>query len=564
MLAASGTALLLVLLQLVTKATRDALFLSNFPASSLPAVMIAAAAASWAVAMGASVLLARMGPLALLSSLAIFNLAGFLAEWSLAGRYASTVAVVLYLHLASFGSLTVSTFWSLVNERFDPHRARQVMGRVNGGATLGGVLGGLLAVLIGPQVEIADLLLVSATASGLALIGARLVGPGQRTVFVASPLRGLFRETPYLAQVALIVALVAMGSAFADYTLKARAAAAGLPLVAFFAKFYTLTALVTFFIQSTLSRRVLASVGLTPALGALPAGYGLAAAGAGVFGGLPAAVLFSGTDLVLGSSLYRSGYELLYTPLAPAKKRRLKLLFDVGVARLGDALGGLLLLALSSATAPFLGIVTAALALLTIRRLKRGYVDALATSLRSRTISLTESDLETLDRTTRATFHSTVTLDRHALLREIEDTRALAAHIERARALGQTGDASSAQALMEMIEHSPLELASAAADALGVLVAASPSLAPSRSQVLAWVSSALEHAPPGDDALARDQRRRVLEHVLRLFGLTFDAELISAARRALSSDDLRLRGTALELLESLAPGAALMTGGRPR
>ena len=59
-------------------------------------------------------------------------------------------AVVLYLHVATFGGALVSGFWSLVNERFDPYTARQVVGRIGTGAAAGGLVGGLLALLGGP------------------------------------------------------------------------------------------------------------------------------------------------------------------------------------------------------------------------------------------------------------------------------------------------------------------------------------------------------------------------------------------------------------------------------
>ena len=53
------------------------------------------------------------------------------------------------------------------------------------------------------------------------------------------------------------------------------------------------------------------------------------------------AVAARGAEAVARSSLYRSGYELLFAPLLPAEKRASKALVDVGVTRLGDVLGAL-------------------------------------------------------------------------------------------------------------------------------------------------------------------------------------------------------------------------------
>jgi hypothetical protein len=49
--------------------------------------------------------------------------------------------------------------------------------------------------------------------------------------------------------------------------------------------------------------------------------------------------------------------------------------------------------------------------------------------------------------------------------------------------------------------------------------------------------------------------KRALDHVFTLLGLAIDAEAVELARRALSTDDAKLRGTALEYLEHVVPEA---------
>ena len=46
---------------------------------------------------------------------------------------------------------------------------------------------------------------------------------------------------------------------------------------------------------------------------------------------------------------------------------------------------------------------------------------------------------------------------------------------------------------------------------------------------------------------------RALDHVFTLLGLALAAEPVELARRALSTSDVRLRGTALEYLEHVVP-----------
>ena len=66
-----------------------------------------------------------------------------------------------------------------------------------------------------------------------------------------------------------------------------------------------------------------------------------------VFTRLWSMVLLRGGHSVLVNSLYRSAFELLYTPLPPHKKRPTKAIIDVASDRIGDLVGsGLLLLLL--------------------------------------------------------------------------------------------------------------------------------------------------------------------------------------------------------------------------
>ena len=61
--------------------------------------------------------------------------------------------------------------------------------------------------------------------------------------------------------------------------------------------------------------------------------------------GLWSAVVARGAHGVLHNSLFRSGYELLFTPVAERRKRPTKAIVDVGFDRLGTVVGGLLMLA---------------------------------------------------------------------------------------------------------------------------------------------------------------------------------------------------------------------------
>jgi hypothetical protein len=408
------------------KATRDALFLSSFGISALPSMLMISAVVSLAIIpLGARVMSAlgpsRIVPIALATS------AGFLlGSWALAGQFPRAVAVAVYLHVASLGAVLISWFWSLINERFDPRTARRYVARIAGGATLGGLLGGILAERLARPVGLTGMLPVLAGlhlgCSGLTLVlrapgipgplpagRARSTAPEEHSTPTreeAGP--ALLWRSSYIRDLGLLVLLSAIGEALLDYALKAQAAATfarGAPLLRFFGLYYTAAGLLTLLVQTGLTRRFLERFGLTRTVATLPLSLGAGGVAALLAPGLWSLVIARGAEGALRNSLFRSGYELLYTPMRPAEKRSTKTMIDVGGERLGDlAGGGIVKLALIALPALALGVLmTIAIALgglglFFARRLQRGYTQALERSLldRATVVEIGRS----LDRTT--------------------------------------------------------------------------------------------------------------------------------------------------------------------
>jgi hypothetical protein len=132
-------------------------------------------------------------------------------------------------------------------------------------------------------------------------------------------------------------------------------------------------------------------LGIARSASVLPAGVSAGAVGAFLFPGLVSVMLARGFEVVLRSSVFRASYELLFTPVAPREKRATKLLLDVGAARVGDVVGGTLILgalALAGAGATrvllALAFLLSGVALVLARRLQLGYVAALEGSIHRR------------------------------------------------------------------------------------------------------------------------------------------------------------------------------------
>ena len=411
----------LVAQQVAGRATRDALFLSTFHVSSLPLAMIASALVSALAVLAFSAALTRRSPAQVVPAALAAGTVLLLAEWGLSVTHPRLAAVAVYLHMAAFGATVLSSFWSLINELFDPYTARRVMDRVGLGASLGGVMGGLLAWSAAGVVPVPAMLAVMAAFNVIGLLAlSRVPAPAASTLRApadTNPLSGLrlMREVPYLQDLALIVALGAVAETLLDYLLNARAAetfSPGQPLMSFFALFHTGVGLLALAFQLALSRPALRRMGLAGTVALRPAAVAVAALAGALDPRLLTALLARGAHGVLHNSLFRSGYELLFTPLPERRKRPTKTIVDVGFDKLGALVGAFLALAAVSAFGSgsprvmFAAAAASALAALAVsRRLHRGYVAALEDSLRSGVVRLEIADVR--DGTTSMTLART-------------------------------------------------------------------------------------------------------------------------------------------------------------
>lgn len=440
MLAAVGLAVL-VGQHVAARASRDALFLSTFDAAALPSAMLVAALVGLVTVLGTARAMASFGPGRVVPLLLVVSGAVHLAEWRLIDVHPKAAVLLVYLHVSIAGGVLVSGFWSIVNERFDPHVLRKIAGILSAGAAAGGLLGGVFARATagsGFGVMLASLGASALVAGALSL---RLARGGARAPAGDEPAKasGAGKSGSYLGMMAALVTLVGLSSAVVDFAFKSEVSSelrSGPELVRFFALFYMVVSTVSVLFQLTLSRYVLATLGLGASLAALPATVAvLALAGVAVPGAIVLSLL-RGTGVVLESSLFRAAYEPLYAPLPLREKRSKKSLIDVACDRLGEVLGSGAILG-AAALAPALGVraglglavVASVVAVWLSHRLKEGYVAELVQSMKSGRLSLKDAPLG--DKTTRLTLSQTqLELDRDALLRQIETLRGGAAQAE--------------------------------------------------------------------------------------------------------------------------------------
>ncbi|MEZ5351693.1 MAG: Npt1/Npt2 family nucleotide transporter [Bryobacteraceae bacterium] len=392
-----------------SKAVRDAFFLSQFPVTALPTMVAIAAVVSILSVSVSSRAMTRFTPARLVPSAFAVSAAAQLALWMALDHFPRACAVVFYLQTISLGALLSSGFWSMINEQFDPHRARQLVGRIAGAGTLGGMIGGIVAERIAAYTSLPTLIPVLAAyhlGCAALLLSLRSAGPDIPAPREADPEQAsglaLLKEVPYLRTIAALVILGTISASMIDYVFKAQAVAEygrGETLLRFFAAFYSVTGVLTFLVQAGLSEFALGQLGMARTVGTLPIAVTLGGLGALAAPGLASAAVARGLEMVFRGSLFRAGYELFYAPMPNHEKRSAKSVIDVGFDRFGDAIGSglvtLLLLVAPTAVSHY-GIVTTAVlmalaGLWTASRLQGAYVDALEHGLRERGGTLPES-----------------------------------------------------------------------------------------------------------------------------------------------------------------------------
>ncbi len=401
--------------QVAGKAVRDSFFLSNYPASDLPKVVIAAAFISVVMVLIFARLIGRFGPSAMVPAGFLASSLLHLTEYSFVADSPGKWSLVIYFHIVALSAILLSGFWSLMTEAFDPRTAKQAFGRITGVGTLGGIAGGIMAERVAALSSAAGVLLLLSAFHLLCfvvLISFRRLSPRlppSRPNEAFAHIQ-LFRRAPYLLMIAMVVLAGTSSAAVLDYLFKAAASddfGKGAQLLRFFAVFYTSTQVITFLAQTFLVRRALNKFGIGRSIASLPVGVGAGALSALLIPAFPMFTLARSLEYVLRGSFYRSAYELLYTPVPANEKRAAKTLIDVAFDRAGDALGGgivqlLLWIGSSFIVSGLLGIALA-LAVFGIwisRRLDAAYSGLIQQRLMDRAVELDLADLQ--DSTSRS------------------------------------------------------------------------------------------------------------------------------------------------------------------
>ncbi|HEY7055428.1 MAG TPA: Npt1/Npt2 family nucleotide transporter [Vicinamibacterales bacterium] len=344
---------------LLAKAIRSGLFLREYGAYALPYVYAAVPLAVSAFVPISTRLSARYGQRSVAVWTLLFFAGNVILFWygfrTLPGRL---LPAVLYVWVNCFGIIAPVQAWSFANSLFDTRQAKRLFGVIGAGASLGAILGGLLArVLVrrvgGPVnllLVLAALILVAAGIVAVANIRVRRPGLSRQTALPSHVFSETLREiarTPYLRLIAITVFLVAISTQWSTFQLNLvadeRLGGDAGALTRFFGTFNFVLGIVSFVVQLTLTATALRRFGVAFTIMLLPIA---------LFAGSVSILLFpifwtvlttNALDQGLRFSVDKATYELLYLPIAQASRARVKNAIDIVLNRMGDGVGAVVL-----------------------------------------------------------------------------------------------------------------------------------------------------------------------------------------------------------------------------
>ena len=261
------------------------------------------------------------------------------------------VARSFYVWLSVFNLIAVSLAWSVLVDCFDAAQAQRLFGVAAAGASLGGLLGPLTAVLLVGAFGHAGLLLLAALCLLAAVLAAgRVRRLGARGEQAARPLGGnpltgalAVMRSPYLRGIALFMVLLASVSTFL-YVEQARVVAEHYPTRAAQTRvFGSLDAGVqglSIGLQLFVTGRVAQRLGIGVLLVAVPVLTVLGFLWLAVAPGFAALAVVMLIRRAGEYGLVRPGREMLYSVASPDARYRAKNVNDTVVYRGADAASG--------------------------------------------------------------------------------------------------------------------------------------------------------------------------------------------------------------------------------
>jgi len=345
----------------IIKPVKISLFLQWLKPDELPyAYLLTALLIGFVVSLNYKLLQVMKRELYISISLAFF-ISNLLLFWLLFKLQWPWLSMIYWFWADIFTVTSVTQFWILINDIYNPRQAKRLVGFLVSGGLLGGVAGSLLATLFAKSFGTENLLLACPILLAFCLVIVKLVHKVLRKEKRDEPEKikpkvgyiksfHLLRKNRHLMIMSGIMATAIIVTTLIDFQFNTivKMTYENTDLrTAFLGTFFTVLLIFSSLLHIFLTNRILKNFGIRIALVIAPL-FLLIGAGAIFLAPLIPlvywAVIIKGTDKSLAHSLSQSVRELLYIPIPPDIKYKAKVFIDMFVNKFAKGLGALLLL----------------------------------------------------------------------------------------------------------------------------------------------------------------------------------------------------------------------------
>ncbi len=349
----------------VIKPVKISLYLQWLKPKNLPyAYLLTALIIGFFVTLNSKLLQALKRQLYISLTLVFFILNLFIF-WLLFQQQWAWVSMVYWVWSDIFMITSVTQFWILINDIYNPRQAKRLVGFLVSGGLLGGIGGSLLAALLARSIGTEKLLLICPLMLFLCLVIVNFVSRLQkaesdREVEALKKLKKqkitysksfqLLRKNRHLMLLCGIVVAGIVVTTLVDFQfnlLIENQYKDQNTRTAFLGTFFTILLIFSYLLHVFSTNRILKNFGIRTAL--LIAPFFLLIGSVAIFL-VPLgymiywAALIKGTDKSLAHSLSQSVRELLYIPINPEIKYKAKVFIDMFVNKFAKGFGALLIL----------------------------------------------------------------------------------------------------------------------------------------------------------------------------------------------------------------------------
>jgi AAA family ATP:ADP antiporter len=272
-----------------------------------------------------------------------------------------TVARVFFVWISVFVLFAVSVFWSFMADVWRSEQGKRLYGFIAAGGSAGALAGPALTIGLAGTIGVLNLLVVAALLLEAAVFCARKLETAtheDEKQPEAAPTGGgaidgilMVLRSPYIAGIALWVALLSVAATFLYFEQAAIVAAASDdPAVRtrIFAGVDLAVGLLTIAVQFFATGKLIKRFGVGPALALLPVVFAVGFAVLAAAPVLAVVIAFQALQRTANFAISNPAREVLFTVVARDEKYKAKNVIDIVAVRGADAAGGWLFTALRS------------------------------------------------------------------------------------------------------------------------------------------------------------------------------------------------------------------------